>query len=904
MKKFILFGLALIVAAVSCKQEPKQTESNGPTMTITCDETALMGDVFSFKVNLEDNVALSTLKVQLLFDEDVVAEKTIRTSTNGVYEDELDIPFKKDIPDGNAKAVFTAQNTSFGVTTENKTVAVTRPDFPKLLLRPALGGDDIEMAKVSRNNYEVTAVFEAVMEANIITPAFGKKNRTISFGYGSAGIEAGAAAPIPFNGTAGEYTISFNTLTFEGAPFNTMTVNGVNTVRLDKNTFACVQEFTKGGDVKIEGYDGSFADWVIDPDYLEEVSAGNYKFLAPDGNYRFTIQIDKKFFLVEKVKADGSYDTLSADGSGTVWIIGNPSTYGKPAIFTKGTGWTPDYGLPMVESESKIHTITFIAGEQLKSDAFEIKFFFEKDWKAEFNNDEGENHYPISAKAGAPLKIAGGNVTLNGSALTYGASYRFTLDLTSFPTSAVLDFGPVDGGGGPATYDYYFGGQGLSQLSATTYQATVSLTQGQSVSASGFTDIADWTIDSDFFETVSAGNYKLIPVSGFYKVTADFEAKYFAVSRASDAAGTDATLADDGTGAAWLIGDVSKFGKPAISDKTGWDTGLGLCFAETSPKIHKLSLVAGTQVATNTGFNLKLFFQKGWGKEFNNASGDGHYPITVTEGLIEGREDGCFQLVTSKIEVGATYTFTLDLSGGVNNAKLSCAKTKESTIVADEITVNGVKLNLSGTDEYSGIVPFVQGEIPVISGVDDFEDYWVNPDLIGATGFGGVSGYYKITANTAEKWVNAGRINENGTSPNISEGGLYIVGWGIGSINLKTQPDWNPGNGVQLVEVSPKVFQLTGTAGEDGAEEFGTRIRYDYWGLKYLAKRDWGAETTKGVTVSGNAAASISQAEGGDLGLASNLEKGATYRLTVDFSDCTLDGDSWTGAETIIFEKL
>ncbi|MBR6346651.1 MAG: DUF5121 domain-containing protein [Bacteroidales bacterium] len=904
MKKFILFGLALIVAAVSCKQEPKQTESNGPTMTITCDETALMGDVFSFKVNLEDNVALSTLKVQLLFDEDVVAEKTIRTATNGVYEDELDIPFKKDIPDGNAKAVFTAQNTSFGVTTENKTVAVTRPDFPKLLLRPALGGDDIEMAKVSRNNYEVTAVFDAVMEANIITPAFGKKNRTISFGYGAAGIEAGAAAPIPFNGTAGEYTISFNTLTFEGAPFNTMTVNGVNTIRLDKNTFACVQEFTKGGDVKIEGYDGSFADWVIDPDYLEEVSAGNYKFLAPDGNYRFTIQIDKKFFLVEKVKADGSYDTLSADGSGTVWIIGNPSTYGKPAIFTKGTGWTPDYGLPMVESESKIHTITFIAGEQLKSDAFEIKFFFEKDWKAEFNNDEGENHYPISAKAGAPLKIAGGNVTLNGSPLTYGASYRFTLDLTSFPTSAVLDFGPVDGGGGPATYDYYFGGQGLSQLSATTYQATVSLTQGQSVSATGFTDIADWTIDSDFFETVSAGNYKLIPVSGFYKVTADFEAKYFAVSRASDAAGTDATLNTDGTGAVWMIGSDC-FGKPVINTSS-WSPSDGLCFAEVSPKVYHLTLVGGTQLAAS-GLNVKLFYQQGWGDEFGKAKYSG------LDGLIDfhATDDGNIVYASgAKIELGATYQFILDLTEGIESASLELKKIKDSDIVADEVKVNGVKLDLTAEDHYEGILSIEKGTLMEVTGISSISDYLVNADLVDADGkFAAVSGYYKAVVDRKDNYITGYRVaNAAGDSPNLSQGGVFLLGWGFSNISHADQPGWNPGKGAQMVEVSPKVFQFTGIAGPAEPAVVGVRVRDSGWDCKYFFQDGWGGEASKGVTILGNAASKIDaakQADSGNLGLASDLEAGAVYRLTIDFSSCTIDGASITaGQEVLTFEKL
>ena len=37
---------------------------------------------------------------------------------------------------------------------------------------------------------------------------------------------------------------------------------------------------------------------------------------------------------------------------------------------------------------------------------------------------------------------------------------------------------------------------------------------------------------------------------------------------------------------------------------------------------------------------------------------------------------------------------------------------------------------------------------------------------------------------------------------------------------------------------------------------------------------------------------------------ASSLEEGATYRLTIDLSDGTLDGETFTGTEKVIFEKL
>ena len=79
-----------------------------------------MGSDFLFTVDLQDPIALSTLKVQLKFDDTVVADTTIRTKTNGAYEGRLLVPFYKDIPDGIATAVFTSQNIQFGVTTEER----------------------------------------------------------------------------------------------------------------------------------------------------------------------------------------------------------------------------------------------------------------------------------------------------------------------------------------------------------------------------------------------------------------------------------------------------------------------------------------------------------------------------------------------------------------------------------------------------------------------------------------------------------------------------------------------------------------------------------------------------------------------------------------------------------------
>ena len=119
MKRFSILS-ALFVAAIAitgCRLEEPEfiTTDKGPSQTVTLPSMALMGSQMDFSVALNDEIALSTLKIKVLFDETVVADTTIRTKTNGTYEGHLMIPFLKDIPDGTATVKVTSQNIQFGL---------------------------------------------------------------------------------------------------------------------------------------------------------------------------------------------------------------------------------------------------------------------------------------------------------------------------------------------------------------------------------------------------------------------------------------------------------------------------------------------------------------------------------------------------------------------------------------------------------------------------------------------------------------------------------------------------------------------------------------------------------------------------------------------------------------------
>ena len=880
MKKFLYMTLAA-VAVMACQQKEPEflTTDKGPQQTISCDAAALMGSDFNFSVDLQDAIALSTLKVQLKFDETVVADTTIRTKTNGTYAGRLLVPFYKDIPNGVATAVFTSQNIQFGLTTEEKEVRVSRPDFEYLTLKPVTGGE-FRMEKTGEFTYAVTGDFDASVDAFIETAPYDAAGRKLAFGYGATGVELNGTTPIPFsNGVAGNYEISFNTQTWEAAPFVTLTVNGVEAVMIDKENYAAVVSLHKGDAITIEGYEPGFADFTLDPDWFTE----DFQFNAVDGLYKITIQMGSKFFLVEKMVSADTYATLS--NGNAVWLIGE--NYGKPAMFS--ASWNTNYGLCLAEVESGIHQITFVAGDQIKTGSLNVKLFHQKGWGGEF----GGGSY---ASVDSDLVYAGesdGNIHLKeGVSLDLGGIYRLTLDLTGGVSAAVLKFAKV-GQNEIETDDITFAGKTMDMVSATAYSATVSLTQGQQIAVKGIDDLASWTLDPDFFTE----DFQFVPVSGFYKVTAQMDKKFFLVERVTES-GAYMTLSDDGTGAVWMIGGANCFGKPEMFT-AGWNTDLGLCLAEVSPKVFQITFVAGTQLSASS-IDVKLFKQKGWGGEF----GGGAYASVEGDLLSVGEGDGNIHLAGT-LEVGAPYRFTLDLTGGVSAAVLKFEKAGESTVVSDKITVNGVDLAMVGADEYAGTVALKKGDALAVTGVDDIASWWIDPDFVDAGVWNAVDGTYKVTLDKANKVATARRVNEDGSAPNLAAGGLYVQGWGIAPVRMTGQVGWPGTGGYQLAQVSPGVFQMTGKAYGEKDGTVGGRFRTDYANFKFFFQDGWGGESTKGITIDGNAAEHLSQGDDGNLNLVGTLEEGVTYRLTVDFSACTIDGASITaGQEKITFDKL
>lgn len=460
----------------------------------------------------------------------------------------------------------------------------------------------------------------------------------------------------------------------------------------------------------------------------------------------------------------------------------------------------------------------------------------------------------------------------------------------------------------------------VSEASMTddgNYEAVVNLTQDGEFQVSGYSEnFSDWTIDPDFIEMTSeSGTFRFLPVDGMYKITMDMANKFFKFE-AMKSSTELATLNEDGTGAVWLIGSTC-VGKPTISQGASWNPeNGGLCLAQIEPGVHQITLVAGVQLTTSD-IDFKFFHQKTWGGEFGGGT------ITTDSPLITiGESDGNIHLADGvTLEAGGVYRFTVDLTNTtvdnsgdnmvMSGAVLSVVKDGEQEIPAQEIAINGQTLEMVTADHYTATMDLTQNSTLSVTGLEmsDMLSYYLDPDYLSlgssALSFAATDGRYRIDLYTDSKYVSFTKVNEDGSDATLADGALWLMGWGVANPVMTSQFGWDQGSNFCMAEVSPMVFQFTGTAvGETDGTTMGGRFRYDYVSCKYFFYNGYnhGELNADQVEFSGNAAELLTMS--GSNIEASSLEEGATYRLTIDLSDGTLDGETFTGTEKVIFEKL
>lgn len=651
---YIVAGLGILS---SCYREPEFiTTDKGPEMSVlSVDENALMGSDINFKVSMKDPVALSTLKAKLYFDEEMVSDVTIRTKTEGEYEGSLEVPFFANIPNGTASLVFVGQNIQMGTSYDTCYVSVKRPEFEYLTLKT--DGGEFKMEKVGKYDYAVEGNFPTQCAATIVSAPFDASGKTITFGWNGKAISNEASSPIPFSNSVSPFTISFNTFSFEGAPFISMKVNGVKTEMVNANCYSAVVNLTQGETVEITGYEPGFSDFSADSDFFEIGENNTLKFRPVAGKYKIFIDFANRFLKVERMQSETELAVLNSDGSGAVWVIGG-TCFGKPTI-ANGASWNPEAGgLCLAEIEPKKHQITLVAGISVATKDIDFKFFHQKTWGGEFGGKD------ITTDSDIFVVTDSGNINLaEGKTLTAGDVYTFTVDLTSASYSGNSMSGAVLHVEKTGTVeiplpDLFFAGVKLEASSSTEFSGTVDLTKGQTIELKGFEDVNALYIDSDYL--VKEGSaIKFNAVDGKYSLYYNKALNYFTFNRLNSD-NSQSNFSDNKT--IYMMGWGVAY--PFMGTKQfAWNVGQAFCIAQVSDGVYQLTGKAvGEKDETTIGGNFrydyisfKYFMQNNWGGEMSQD-------VVLTENAQKYlKKSGNIELNTNLTE-NSTYRLTITIT--------------------------------------------------------------------------------------------------------------------------------------------------------------------------------------------------------------------------------------------------
>ena len=670
--KYIALSLLAAACTTACKDDPELlTTDVGPEMTaVSSDASGVFGGKVGFEATMTDRYALSTLKAQIFFDDEMVAEEVIRTKENGTYSGTVTLPFYKNVPDGEATLRLVGQNVRFGQTFVERPLAASRPKPDHLVF--VLGEQEYRMEPTGVDyEYAVTADFPQKPQGYITTPDLDGQGSVVTFGYSSeqGGIVSDSTEPIPFaNSNAGEFTVTFNLKSFEGSPFIKLLFNDAEMTMVDNDNYSIVTTLTQNQTYTLTGV-SDFADWDIDRDFFERADASNPEaltFLPMSGMYKVTANFKHSYLRIEAMKSATELATLNEDGSGAIWAIGGMSV-GKPTL-KNAASWSPEQGgMCLARVADKKYQLTFVAGVSIDASSFDFKFFHQKTWGGEFGGDD------ISTASDLVKISDSGNLGLaEGKTLDLGGIYRFTVDISGGNTAAVLTVEKVGEQELPPA-DITVNGTKMTQLDMDNYQVDLDLTQGQTLTLGGADAFTPAWINPDFFEAASATSVKLVPVSGKYRITANLATKVIdALVLNADGSGL-ATLSDDGHGAVYFIG--YGIGSPAAADEPGWTTEKGVCVPEAASGIYRMTAQAGVEGSTVLGQRFRV---SGWsGKFFKNRGWDGLGTFSLAAGteVFFSIGDGNIEIAQGvTLEEGATYELTLDVTGGNDHPVVSLVK--------------------------------------------------------------------------------------------------------------------------------------------------------------------------------------------------------------------------------------
>ena len=336
MKKIfsIFAAVALVLSAVSCQNPDDAKDAVLEIAGYDLAQSACFGDAVDFTVTAE---AAQNVTVALIKDAKQLSTVTVREAQAGVFAGSFDVPYTKNITDGEYDVMIMAMGKASDRAEATVKINLAHPEFQTMSF--VAGADKLELSKsyaaspLEENKWSYTGALPASLSGHF-EAADAAGTKYVFGGSNVDNVEFGNSSDIDlysYDEAIPEGTISFDVVSFAVKyPLEAMYVVVPETV--DPAYPGTIEvEFKKGQIVAFAG----LGDLWVDIDFFDNNGDGTYTFRAEGGKYKLTNQADWGSLRTERLSSNGDLGTFRWDESGNVtvneaiWCLGNYN-FGKP----------------------------------------------------------------------------------------------------------------------------------------------------------------------------------------------------------------------------------------------------------------------------------------------------------------------------------------------------------------------------------------------------------------------------------------------------------------------------------------------------------------------------------------------------------------------------------------------
>ncbi|MFZ4581289.1 MAG: DUF5016 domain-containing protein [Paludibacter sp.] len=444
---------SILIGVFSCTNEDivvRYASSTPNIDTALVNETTITyGDSIHLKVAVSDMVApLSTLKIRVVVNNEIVASETVRTKGNkSSINKAFWVPFVANRPHNAAVKIYLTSTNVSGIEKDSivNTTIAKRPVITDLYLVPDFGqGATSKLTLVNADSliYKATGLLLSTsISYKIATKINGFKRidwTGLVFGKVGDGIGLVNATGESITSTDGSL-VGISIFTFDALQFKTKVggklLEPVKTLDINADLLASPTTLNnstnfRGGnvyfgenvEVTFTGISGNLAN-QISPDYFQVTGTNTAKFLGKTGLYKAYYLTTANFLYIEPLP-----ETLYPD---VLWVCG--TGYGRPSSPYESTAswnWNSplDYYPARLVSPG-VYQVTMYCKNEPSTDTniygkLDFKFFHKRGWWD--GHETWVDDYTVQAPFLGP-KGVGGNVKVMSATVLEGV-YKFTLD--------------------------------------------------------------------------------------------------------------------------------------------------------------------------------------------------------------------------------------------------------------------------------------------------------------------------------------------------------------------------------------------------------------------------------------------------------------------------------------------